>query len=666
MNWWSENNIRLIQNNISESNASLDVDLLIQKLREFSANTLMLNTGGIEAFYPTKLEYHFRSPYLEKDLIQEVIQKCHENNIKFIARFDFSKAHESIYAKQPSWFYKTADNQIINYNEMVHTCVNGYYQREYSLRIIEEVIDNYAVDGIFFNMFGYQTRDYSNHYYGICHCESCKNRFKTMFNHDLPSRENFNDPVYQDYIAFKDITTKEMLERIHDLVKRKNKNIAISTYHDYKVDIVRKESNTAIDRPYPKWLYSASENVQSIEDSWQDKLISNCVINAVDIFYRFVGVSKNEIKIRLYESMASGSGLDFCIIGVFDGYPDRDNFQVVKNIYAFHQKNQQYFGNFTSVADVLLIKPNHLSRSNSIKEYLGLYKMLKEQHIIFDVLLQENINVPVRSLDRYKLIIFPNVKGLRENEWNAIEEALTKGVSVIATGQSFTSNLSNQNKLTNVFGGRYQGIKQETRSDYLEVMDKKTFSSFQQRNWIFIDGEFTKIAFNTEITTLLPYIETSRFGPPERVGGHQKNGDFGMGWYNKDSHVSIYIPWEIGHLYYQHGFEDHKRIITDLIDCLLKGSEVLTTDAPENVEIFLNKYDERNYLLQLLNRSGFNGTTYHEANVIEKINVRIKGRAIKHVFSLVGKNAVSYEMHDDILKIKVDKLKNYEALILQI
>ncbi len=126
MNWWSENHLRLIQTNISEENADLDVDLLITQLKDFSANTLMLNTGGIEAFYPTKLEYHYKSPYLKKDLVQEVVQKCHENKIKFIARFDFSKAHESIFLEQPDWFYRTKDKEIVNYNQMVHTCVNGF------------------------------------------------------------------------------------------------------------------------------------------------------------------------------------------------------------------------------------------------------------------------------------------------------------------------------------------------------------------------------------------------------------------------------------------------------------------------------------------------------------------------------------------------------------
>ncbi|KAB8133584.1 family 10 glycosylhydrolase [Gracilibacillus oryzae] len=662
MNWWSENQLRLIQTNISEVNADLDVDLLIQQLKDLSANTLMLNTGGIEAFYPTKLAYHYQSPYLKKDLIREAVRKCRENDIKFIARFDFSKAHETIYLKHPDWFYQSKDAEIVNYNQMVHTCVNGYYQQEYSLKIIEEVIDHYPVDGIFFNMFGYQTRDYSNNYFGICHCHNCQERFQAMFGHDLPVDENPEDKVYQDYLTFKRITTKEMLERIHDFVKTKNKNIAISTYADHKVDIVRNESNTAVDRPYPKWMYSASENVQSIENTWRDKLISNCVINAVDIFYRFVGVSKHEVKIRLYESIASGSGLDFCIIGVFDDYPDRNNLEAVKEVFAFHEKNQQYFGNFTSVADVLLIKPNEHSTA---KEYLGIYKMLKEEHIIFDVLKQDNLADPLQPLEKYKLILFPNMKSLNEKEWEMIQSAQIKGVHLIATGQSFTSDVPNQNMLHEVFGGHYQGIKSKTRADYLEVMDKKIFPSFLQRDWIFLDGNFTTVVFDNTVRSFLPYIKTSRFGPPERVGGHQKNGHYGMGWHEKNDNINVYLPWNIGYLYYQYGYEDHKRILADVMDQIIGRGYIIESNAPESVEIFLHKYDNKNYILQLLNLSGFNGTTYHEHITVSEIDLCLNLEEVKHVNSLVNESRISYEKQNNQLLIKLDQLDSYEALILK-
>ena len=36
------------------------------------------------------------------------------------------------------------------YNDTAAACVNGPYQQECSLQILEEVISNYPVDGVFF------------------------------------------------------------------------------------------------------------------------------------------------------------------------------------------------------------------------------------------------------------------------------------------------------------------------------------------------------------------------------------------------------------------------------------------------------------------------------------------------------------------------------------
>ncbi len=62
-----------------------------------------------------------------------------------------------------------------------------------------------------------------------------------------------------------------------------------------------------------------------------------------------------------------------------------------------------------------------------------------------------------------------------------------------------------------------------------------------------------------------------------------------MGWNHKDSSTNVYLPWDIGNLYYQHGFEDHKRILSDIMDQIIGRDYILETNAPENVEIFFKQ-----------------------------------------------------------------------------
>ncbi|TDF96256.1 alpha-amylase family protein [Paenibacillus piri] len=664
MAWWQDNRLRLIQNNLREIDADLDVDLLISQLRQFEANVLMLNAGGIFAFYPSKLEHHYVTPYLKKDLLGEAVAKAHANGMRFIARFDFSKTHESLFARRPEWYYRTKEGKEVNYHGIVHTCINGGYQQEYSLKIIEEVLDHYPVDGIFFNMFGYQTRDYSGNDYGLCYCDNCKRRFRDMYGMELPESRDQGNEVYQAYKQFQAVTTKQILDSIHALVKRKNPEIALCTYHTHRVDIVRNESNTALGRPHPVWLYSASENVKSIEDGWDDKLISNCCINAIDLTYRFTGVAANEVQIRLYESIASGSGLDFCIIGTFEGYPDQENVAAAQEVFRFHKEHERYFGQLGSMADAVLIKPDPLDRANP-KEYLGLFKMMKERHIQFDVVPQARLADKLEQLRGVRALIVPGIRCMDDAQLNALRELQQGGVRIVATGHALTGDDHNKEALYELFRAKYTGTTTDTIPAYLETSDKTVFRSFPARDWVIVGETFGKVAFEGEDQLkLLPFVQPSTFGPPERAYGHRISAEYGAGL-RKDK--GAYLPWEAGLLYYKYGYEDHKRILTDMLDVMLDGRYVVQTDAPQSVELFANKIGANSYMVQLLNLSGFNGVTYGDPIPLADIRIKLQvpGSACK-AYSLKRQQDVpAVSGPDGSLVITVDALRLYDAIVLE-
>jgi hypothetical protein len=71
-----------------------------------------------------------------------------------------------IYEAHPEWAYQSPQGRIIDYNGDVHVCPNSAYQQECMLSILEEMLNAHSFDGVFFNMSGYQTHDYSGNYYG--------------------------------------------------------------------------------------------------------------------------------------------------------------------------------------------------------------------------------------------------------------------------------------------------------------------------------------------------------------------------------------------------------------------------------------------------------------------------------------------------------------------
>jgi hypothetical protein len=201
--WWNRAPYWLVQTNLREIDATMDTDAYVQSMVDASASVVLLNVGGIVANYPTMLPYHYRNTYMKGDLVGTLVKKLHEKGIKVIGRFDFSKINESLAIQKPEWLYVGTHGKNVNYNGQVHTCVNGDYQQKYSLEILKEAITAYPLDGIFFNMIGYTTSDYSGVNHGICQCENCKRKFHAATGSTLPVKADWSDPVFIQYNEFK-------------------------------------------------------------------------------------------------------------------------------------------------------------------------------------------------------------------------------------------------------------------------------------------------------------------------------------------------------------------------------------------------------------------------------------------------------------------------------
>lgn len=650
MKWWMEHKFRMIQNNLRDIDGQMDVDLEISMLKKFHANVVQLGCGGISAFSDTELACQKKTPYLEGDKFGELLQKCHDNHIRVIARFDVSKVHQSFEQIHPEWLQRKADGSAVHYNDTVVTCVNGAYQQEKTLDIIGEILDKYPVDGIFFNMFGYHTRDYSGKYIGICQCDSCRRQFREMFGEELPAKEDPENPVFQKYRQFQKITVDELLRKIEARVREKSPEIAVSTYCDSGVDIIRCESNTAVDRPLPMWIYTASDNVSSIEGTFADKVSSNCSINAADIPYRFMGVSDTFNRIRLYEAMANGGNLDWCIIGSFQDYPDRSNYESVEETFGFHERYQDIFDQLHSAAKVLLIQPTEPYTFGFSEEYRGIFKMLKEAHIPFDTIIDLDASQYRNDPEKYDLILIPGIPKLRSQKLR--KALLHTKASIISTA----GGCAKDSELLEKLYGIKELKKQEcVRGAYFLTEPKSVFSSFPKQDWVYQDRAWWKAEFCEGIrekehgSALLPYITPAWFGPPERCYGHRTSDIPGA----VIGPRGVSINWEIGALYYVQGFEAFKQILLDLVEHIQGISSLLpfTTDAHESMEILYSHIDEDADLLQLINLSGFNGVTVGQPVIQKDIRISLQ-RTPAEIEELSSEGIQKVEFSDNTFTVR--------------
>ena len=95
-------------------------------------------------------------------------------SIRVVGRYDLSKTRKAVFDAHPEWFFRQSNGEPVIYNGLYSTCINGGYYRGQAMKILAEGLERYDVDGLFFNMFGNQSRDYSGRYVGLCHCDACQ------------------------------------------------------------------------------------------------------------------------------------------------------------------------------------------------------------------------------------------------------------------------------------------------------------------------------------------------------------------------------------------------------------------------------------------------------------------------------------------------------------
>ncbi len=435
--WWLDEPFRLIQTNLREIDAiDFDIDVYVKSLHDIGANTVLINVGGIVGNYYTDLEY----PYLKINLIKEVVERLHSENIRVIGRFDFSKLNEAYAAKNPDWLYKGVQGEEVNYNGQVHTCVNAGYQQEYSLKILDEALTNFPLDGVFFNMIGYVTRDYSNIYHGICQSDACHDRFHKWSNGlDLPQEENMDDPAFRQYQSFKGETSSELFFMIHDLIKSHGNHIAINTYTHAGTDFYRKESNSHASLYDGKvtWEYSAAHNVKSTIGSWKNKQSSNAAVHFYGYPARHSADAQWLTQQRLVQNMMYGGGLDFYCIGRLDNLEDRPVLKNVQDVFQFHKAHEKYLHHTQSGNKVLML---HDGQSGG--EYRGIFEMLTENHVLFDVMEHWCLGsdeMP-QEIETYEVLVLPDISRLSEEQVTLLDNYVEQGGKLLATGLPSTKD----------------------------------------------------------------------------------------------------------------------------------------------------------------------------------------------------------------------------------
>lgn len=138
---------------------------------------------GLGFSYYRKGKYRIVHPELPEglDMLEEQIKEFHARDIKAIGYY-YTFSSNVIADERPEWIFLNGDGTPEGSRELsgYAICLIGPFLDEYLIPQIEEIVSLYELDGIFFD--GTFTK-------GICHCDSCRKRFKKDTGLDISNEE---------------------------------------------------------------------------------------------------------------------------------------------------------------------------------------------------------------------------------------------------------------------------------------------------------------------------------------------------------------------------------------------------------------------------------------------------------------------------------------------
>jgi hypothetical protein len=429
---WYRSMRRCGQINFNERDPeTLDIGAWLDYWSSLKLDALLLNAGGIVAFYPTRIPYHRRSRFLgARDLFGDFAKAARQRGMRVIARLDCNLAYEDAFQAHPEWFERTAGGEPVRHGEstwLLRTCMFSSYFSEQIPAIISEINSLYDVDGFFTNGWPGTGRP------PACFCEACRRLAPR------PTPE-----FYRQHEA-------RVLEiwKLWDSTARRKK--WDSVYVGNLGGGIRAVTNVKKIGEIAGWFNADHQGRTGNTPIWdcaQQGRVAQAVMKGGTItnvtgsyantrpLWRHTSKSPAEATMWLAQTTASGMVPWYHWLG---GSPEDLRWrQTGRAFFEWIAREERHFVNRRSVANIGVVfgqRTNAFYRppgGGDVTEFLqGLYYALLEGRFFFDFVHEDDLDPA--TLRKYRALLLPNLALLSDEQCRRIAAYAQGGGSLLAT-----------------------------------------------------------------------------------------------------------------------------------------------------------------------------------------------------------------------------------------
>ena len=454
---WYERTWRWGQTNITEKDPShYDIGWWREYWKRTEVQGVIVNAGGIVAYYPSKFPLHHRAEFLNgRDLYGELVEAAHSDGLVAMARMDSNRTAEDFFQAHPDWFARTADGKPYRAADKYVTCINSPYYDEYLPEVLREIIARSHPEGITDNSWAGLGRG------SICYCENCRRGFRAKSGQDIPQRVNWDDPAYRQWILWNYERRTALWEANNRVTQAAGGAHCIwsgmnsgsvsgqaSSFRDLR-EICKRAHILMLDHQRRDDATGFQQNGDTGKRvhglmGW-DKLApeSMAMYQNARSQFRVTAKPATEARMWMIEGIAGGIQPWWHHVGA--NQEDRRMFRTAEPVMKWHKANQEYLTNRRPLATVGLLWSQRNTdfygrdRAGELVDapYEGFVQALIRARIPYLPVHTDDLDRDAASL---AALVLPNVGALSDAQCAAIRQFVARGGSLVATGESTRYN----------------------------------------------------------------------------------------------------------------------------------------------------------------------------------------------------------------------------------
>ncbi|KAL4882332.1 glycosyl hydrolase 6-domain-containing protein [Aspergillus karnatakaensis] len=633
--WWRKP-FSMLQTNLREIDASMDVDKVASYIAELGVDAWLIGVGGIQAQYPTDLDFHSKNSLVAQrkngDLISDAFAAASARGLRLLARMDFSKVTAEVAAKHPEWcFVSPEGKQQWHTGDLVSVCPSGGYYQERIYDILDEVVCRYPFDGFFINWTTMNEEDYYKRYHGVCHCGSCQARWH-RYTGGLELPNGPLDANYGRWLSFSREVLDEITNRVRAFIAERLPTACLIL--GKSADIMFHEANNAIGREL--WHHATSETVSTWFSYRPDVPVlvnSTCFL---DMPYRMASEEPSHFAQYLLQCISRGGYPSTYMMGTPGQIPYLC-LETAGEISRYHKKWRAVYDGLRPSSKTALVRPDraHMKETQyreALCEYRGLFSALQEVHIPFDVIAQEHIVAMAENerIGAYVVVILPNLGTIQNDTAVALDSWVLHGGRLITTGSSGVADHGVVQLRSLPFSRRIalDNKREQLWSSYFAPHQTIGDDHVYSGPLVPLYGSHHLFEWKTETGGGYKLLAHAPFSPPEKAYGNIQVEQRGYGTGTFGRGKGVVIPFTVGSGYRELGLSVFRDFFTKILEDEGCAQEKFSCDIAEQVALTVNTTGSKT-VIHLINMSGAKKQNFGAQISISGGTIRVAGANIR-------------------------------------